>query len=98
LKHLKIKGIIEEQCRVLASKGKENPDELMANAIRFLQGYRDRVDKKELRASTIRNYVKAIKLSCEMNDILLPCDFMPPTNSMIYKSPNSVVFIPSTTI
>lgn len=72
LKHLNIEGTIEEQCRVLAAKGKENPDELIANVIRFLQKYRDRVDRKELSASTIQNYVKAVKLFCEMNDILLP--------------------------
>ena len=30
---------------------------------------KDRIDKKEITAGTLRNYVKAIKLSCRMNSI-----------------------------
>jgi hypothetical protein len=42
------------------------------NILRFLQVYKDRVDRKEISGATLRNYVKTIKLFCEMNDILIP--------------------------
>ena len=32
----------------------------------------DRVQRKEITGATVRNYVKTIKLFCEMNDILIP--------------------------
>jgi hypothetical protein len=37
-------------------------------SFRFLQIYKDRVEKKEISG----NYVKTIKLFCEMNEILIP--------------------------
>jgi integrase len=37
-----------------------------------LQVYKERVERKEITGATIRNYVKSIKLFCEMNDILIP--------------------------
>jgi hypothetical protein len=33
---------------------------------------KERVQKNEIAAATALNYVKTIKLFCEMNDILLP--------------------------
>jgi hypothetical protein len=41
------------------------------NIVSFIQIQKERVDKKEITGSTIRNYVKAIKLFTEMNDILI---------------------------
>lgn len=37
-----------------------------------MQVQKERVDRKEITGSTVRNYVKAIKLFTEMNDILIP--------------------------
>ncbi len=42
------------------------------NVRKFLQVYKERVERKEITGATIRNYVKSIKLFCEMNDILIP--------------------------
>ena len=39
--------------------------------INFLQVQKDRVDRREITGSTVRNYVKAIKLFTEMNDIFI---------------------------
>ena len=39
--------------------------------MRFLQIQKQRVDRKEITGTTMRNYVKTIKLFCEMNDILI---------------------------
>ena len=40
--------------------------------LRFLEGQTARVNKREISGSTVRNYVKAIKLFCEMADIPIP--------------------------
>jgi hypothetical protein len=37
--------------------------------LRFLQTYIERVEHKEISGATLKNYVKSIKLFCEMNDI-----------------------------
>jgi hypothetical protein len=37
--------------------------------IQFLQYQKDRVNRKEITGSTLRNYVKVLKLFCEMNDL-----------------------------
>jgi len=44
---------------------------VLNNVLRFLQIYKDRIDRKEISGATLRNYVKSIKLFCEMNDILI---------------------------
>ena len=38
----------------------------------FLQHQKTRVSNKEITGSTLRNYVNAIMLFCEMNDLYLP--------------------------
>ena len=40
--------------------------------LRFLEGQKARVNNKEISGATVRNYVKAIKLFCEMADIPIP--------------------------
>lgn len=38
----------------------------------FLQFQKERVDKREITGATLRNFVKPIKLLCEMSDIPVP--------------------------
>jgi hypothetical protein len=38
---------------------------------KFIQNQKERVAKREIESSTIRNYYKAAKLFCDMNDITL---------------------------
>ena len=33
---------------------------------------KERVERKEITGATVRNYVKTIKLFCEMSDLILP--------------------------
>jgi hypothetical protein len=40
--------------------------------IQFLQYQKDRVNRKEITGSTLRNYVKVVKLFCEMDDLYVP--------------------------
>ena len=37
--------------------------------LKFMQFQLDRVNRKEITGSTVRNYLKSIKLFCEMADI-----------------------------
>jgi hypothetical protein len=40
--------------------------------LRFLEAQKARVNNREISGATVRNYVKAIKLFCEMSDIPIP--------------------------
>ncbi|MGA8844794.1 MAG: hypothetical protein WB511_14515, partial [Nitrososphaeraceae archaeon] len=62
----------KERCEIFAQKAKTDPDWLSSTLIRFIQIHKERIDKKELSGATIRNYIKSIKLFCEMNDIFFP--------------------------
>ena len=73
---------IEEQCKLAVkmerergqgnSNNNDNNEWFLNNILRFLQAEKERVERKEITGATLRNYVKAIKLFCEMNDILIP--------------------------
>ena len=64
---------IQERCRSFAEIAKKDNNKwVLNNVLRFLQIYKERVEKKEISGATLRNYVKSIKLFCEMNDILIP--------------------------
>jgi hypothetical protein len=66
---IKIEGNVEDQCRTFIEKSHEDNQFAFRSIISFLQTQKARVDRKEITGSTIRNYLKAIKLFTEMNDI-----------------------------
>ena len=69
---IRIEGTnIEERCRVFVRNARKDNNWALRNILNFLQVQNDRVDRKEITGSTIRNYVKAIKLFTEMNDIFI---------------------------
>jgi hypothetical protein len=39
--------------------------------LRFAETQKERVEKGEINPATLRNYIKAIKLFCEINDIAI---------------------------
>ena len=63
---------IEERCNLFAERGKTDPDWTFNSIIGFLQFQKERVEKREITGATLRNFVKAIKLFCEMSDIPVP--------------------------
>jgi hypothetical protein len=71
---INLQGSIEEKAREFAKKGKDNSEWAFDTILNFIIGLKDRFDKKELAAGTIRNYVKSIKLFCTMSDIQIPWD------------------------
>jgi hypothetical protein len=62
-------GNLEEQCNLFAAKGLEDPKWAFNNIIKFLQYQKERVEKEAITGATLRNFVKTIKLFCEMSDI-----------------------------
>jgi integrase len=66
---INLKGSIQE---TFAVKSKDEPSWVVGCVIKFLQMNKAGVERKEITAATALNYVKTIKLFCEMNDILLP--------------------------
>jgi integrase len=69
---IKLNGTIQERCKAFVKKAKDEPSCVVSYVIKYLQMNKERVERKEITAATALNYVKTIKLFCEMNDILLP--------------------------
>ena len=63
---------MQESSKIFTNKAKSEEGWLVNVIIRFLQYQKDRVNRKEITGSTLRNYVKVLKLFCEMNDLLVP--------------------------
>jgi hypothetical protein len=60
---------MENRCNSFALKAREDPNWLFNCIITFLQFQRDRVERKEIVAATLKNFLKPLKLFCEMSDI-----------------------------
>jgi hypothetical protein len=68
-----IEGIdVEERCRVFVQNARKDDSWAFRSIINFLQVQKEYINRKEITGSTVRNYVKAIKLFTEMNDVLIP--------------------------
>ena len=65
---------MQERCSYFVEKSKRKGSErwLLNGLLKFLYFYKERVQRKEITGATLRNYVKTIKLFCEMNDIPVP--------------------------
>jgi integrase len=63
---------MEERCNLFAATGLKDPNWAFHSIVRFLQFQRERVEREEITGATLRNYVKAIKLFCEMTDVPVP--------------------------
>ena len=61
------------RCKVFCEMiNSNNTGCLLANILKFLQYQREKFDRKEIAAGTVKNYYQAIKLFCDMNDIPVP--------------------------
>jgi hypothetical protein len=60
---------MEERCNYFATKGTKDPNWVLNCIIKFLQFQKERVEKEEITGATLRNFIKAIKLFCEMFDV-----------------------------
>lgn len=62
---------IEYRYNKFAEKAKNNTNWVLSQIIRFLQYQKDRVEK-EITSGTLKNFVKSLKVFCEMADISIP--------------------------
>ena len=60
---------IEERANLLFQQSFSNKKWLENQIIRFVEHQKQRVERKEIAAGTLKNYVKVIKLFCQMNEI-----------------------------
>jgi hypothetical protein len=63
---------MEERCNSFAETMKSDSNWGLNNIIRFLQFQKERTQKNEITPATMINFVKALKLFCEMSDIPIP--------------------------
>jgi len=63
---------IEQKCNVFAEKAINEPKWALNCIVSFLQFQKQRVEFGEITAATLSNFVKAIKLFCEMSEIPIP--------------------------
>jgi hypothetical protein len=62
----------EENFEVLTQKANADIKWLVNTIFKYLQGHKDRVERKEISSATLRNYVKPIRLYCEQMDFRVP--------------------------
>jgi hypothetical protein len=65
-------NIFSQRCNTFAYKGRSDCKWAFNNVIRFLYFQKERVQKKEITAGTLHNYVKTIKMFCEVTDVIIP--------------------------
>jgi integrase len=63
--------IFEDRCNTFAYKGRNNSSWAFNNIIRFLYCQKERVERKEITAGTLHNYIKTLKMFCEVTDIVI---------------------------
>lgn len=64
--------MIEKRCNSFAENGKSDLNWALNKIITFLQFQKDRSEVGEIAPATLGNFVKALKLFCEMSDIQIP--------------------------
>jgi hypothetical protein len=57
---------LEDKARAFAKRSRSDFNWAFASLLNFIQFQKERADKKEISGATVRNYVKSIKLFCEM--------------------------------
>jgi len=72
LDFLGYQGTKEEKARAFAAQTKADPVYAFNSVLKFFQSKREQIDRKEIAIGTVRNYVKSIKLFCDMADVQVP--------------------------
>jgi hypothetical protein len=63
---------IEFMCNKFVEKSTDDINWALSQIIRFLQYQKERVENKEITSGTLKNFVKSLKVFCEMADISIP--------------------------
>jgi hypothetical protein len=65
-------GTKEEKARAFAAQARVDHIYAFNSILKFFQSKREQVDRKEMAIGTVRNYLKSIKLFCDMADLQIP--------------------------
>ena len=65
-------GTMEERAKTFTERRKRQPDWVFVSVVRFANVQKEKVANGEIIPATLRNYLKAVKLFCEMTDIAVP--------------------------
>jgi hypothetical protein len=65
-------GTKEEKARAFAARANADPNYAFNCVLKVFQTKREQIDRKEIATGTVRNYVKSIKLFCDMADVHIP--------------------------
>ncbi len=60
---------MRDSCNLFAANRIKDPNWAFSSIVKFFQFQRERVEKEEISGATLRNFVKAIKLFCQISDI-----------------------------
>jgi integrase len=74
LDFVNLKGSLQDKARAFAEDGVKDSISAFNKVLSFIEFLKERVNRKEITAGTIRNYVKSIKLFCQMADIIISWD------------------------
>lgn len=69
--YLGLQGSLKEKCLIFYEQAKQEPLWTQHQIMQYIEYQKERVEKGEIKESTINNYYKSIKLFCEMNDLIL---------------------------
>jgi hypothetical protein len=64
-------GTTEKRAKTFTERGKRQQDWVFTRVLRFAQTQKKRVATRQISPATLRNYIKAVKLFREMNDIVI---------------------------
>jgi integrase len=70
--HTGLRGTVQQQATEFCTRARNDNTWAFNTVIKFMQLQLERVNAKEIAGGTVRNYVKSIKLLCEMADISIP--------------------------
>jgi hypothetical protein len=62
----------ENRCNFFAEKGRQDPTWAFNSILKFILEEKERVQKREITAGTLKNSVKTIKTFCEVTDVIIP--------------------------
>lgn len=65
-------GTKEEKACAFAAQERADSTYAFSSVLKFFQTKREQIDRKEIAIGTVRNYVKSIKLFCDMADLQIP--------------------------
>lgn len=63
----------KKKARAFAAQARADPIYAFNCVLKFFQSKREQIDRKEMAIGTVKNYVKSIKLFCDMTDVQVPC-------------------------